>query len=528
MVYLTTLSFIASILYSYVGLNTIKYNKKSKLFRAFFLMTLSMSIWSFAGGFTYLAGNVEEYSFWNKISAFGWCTFEAFALYFVMVLTQNKYVGNLYFKVLIMLPAAISLFMVLFLFGPHINTPPAIEKFFYTGNFLYNFSYLAISIFIIFLWGHKSDSKIQKKQAKIIAVFCAVPFLLNLIFQVILPYLGIITLPNMGQLFALIMLWGIHYSITKYQFLSIPSSLITNELFKELTGMAVLADTNGNIIKANRQICTFLNYDENKIVGVNIKDIIDHEGICMTVKNCEHLNNPVRFSDVTVSFKSGQAIPFKITVIPLHPIPKMTTGLLIIGENKMIEEILKQKNESISELNKELMAVNEILKNKSIRDGLTNFYNHQYINELLEIKLAEAAETKEDLCVLMMDIDNFKRVNDRFGHLAGDRVIIEVANLIRKSIRSNDYVGRYGGEEFIAVLPYTSLEYASQIAERIRLSIQNHDFGIMGLRVTISIGAAQFDDRLPDSLINMADMLLYQAKYNGRNRVENMLAETRV
>lgn len=186
MVYLTTLSFIASILYSYVGLNTIKYNKKSKLFRAFFLMTLSMSIWSFAGGFTYLAGNVEEYSFWNKISAFGWCTFEAFALYFVMVLTQNKYVGNLYFKVSIMLPAAISLFMVLFLFGPHINTPPAIEKFFYTGNFLYNFSYLAISIFIIFLWGHKSDSKIQKKQAKVIAVFCAVPFLLNLIITLVL------------------------------------------------------------------------------------------------------------------------------------------------------------------------------------------------------------------------------------------------------------------------------------------------------------------------------------------------------
>ncbi|HBV68741.1 MAG TPA: hypothetical protein DEF04_11595 [Clostridiales bacterium] len=332
----------------------------------------------------------------------------------------------------------------------------------------------------------------------------------------------------MGQLFALIMLWGIHYSITKYQFLSIPSSLITNELFKELTGMAVLADTKGNIIKANRQICTFLNYDEDKIVGVNITDIIDHEGIGMTVKNCEHLNNPVRFSDVTVSFKSGQAIPFKITVIPLHPISNITTGLLVIGENKMIEEILKQKNESISELNKELMAVNEILKNKSIRDGLTNFYNHQYINELLEIKLAEAAETKENLCVLMMDIDNFKRVNDRFGHLTGDRVIIEVANLIRQNIRSSDYAGRYGGEEFIAVLPYTSLEYASQIAERIRSSIQNYDFGIKGLRVTISIGAAQFDDRLPDSLVNMADMLLYQAKYNGRNRVENILAETRV
>jgi hypothetical protein len=151
MVYLSVLSFIASILYFYAGYNAFKSNRKSELCRIFFYLTLSMTIWSFTWGFIYLAETPAQYSFWNKISAFGWCTFEAIALYFVMLLTENKCMRYWYIRLLILSPAPVFLFMTLFLFGPDIKTSPIIETIFYTCDFIYNFSFLATSIILIFL-----------------------------------------------------------------------------------------------------------------------------------------------------------------------------------------------------------------------------------------------------------------------------------------------------------------------------------------------------------------------------------------
>jgi diguanylate cyclase (GGDEF)-like protein len=189
-------------------------------------------------------------------------------------------------------------------------------------------------------------------------------------------------------------------------------------------------------------------------------------------------------------------------------------------EQKKTEEMLKQNNENIARLNNELVKMNNILENKSVKDSLTNLFNHQYMNEILEAKLQEITKTKENLCLMMLDIDHFKQVNDRFGHLFGDKVLVTVTELIRSNTRSYDYVGRYGGEEFIAVLPNTDLQEAFIIAENIRKSIQDFDYSIDSLKVTISIGVVQYSGEMPHVLINKADMLLYKAKNLGRNRVE--------
>jgi diguanylate cyclase (GGDEF)-like protein len=122
----------------------------------------------------------------------------------------------------------------------------------------------------------------------------------------------------------------------------------------------------------------------------------------------------------------------------------------------------------------------------------------------------------------MLDIDFFKLVNDNYGHQIGDRVLIEVSNQIIKNVRNSDLVGRYGGEEFIVILPDIKSEDAYKLAERIRLSIQEYDFGVSGLKVTISIGLAQRNTEDGKAIINRADNLLYQAKMKGRNRIENI------
>jgi diguanylate cyclase (GGDEF)-like protein/PAS domain S-box-containing protein len=238
----------------------------------------------------------------------------------------------------------------------------------------------------------------------------------------------------------------------------------------------------------------------------------------------ESIKNDKKVNQKEVVFKKrdGSQLPGLVTMLPsIYQGEEVALFCVIdMTEQKRVEETLKQNNENINKLNKELIIMNNVLINKSTKDGLTNLFNHQYINEVLELKVQEAAETKENLCVMMLDIDNFKHVNDRFGHQIGDKVLVTVADLLMKNTRDSDFIGRYGGEEFIVVLPNINRNESIMIAERIRISIQDYDFGVKDLKVTISIGVVQYVDETPNALVNRADMLLYQAKHNGKNRVE--------
>ncbi len=527
MVYLTMLSLTASLLYFFIGFNVIRLYRKSKVCKIFFILTLSLAIWSLPASFLYLAENTVEYAFWNKISAFGWCTFEAIVLYFVMTLTENKLMRHWYIKLLILLPAVIFLYMVLFLFGPNITTAPIIENIFYKGNFLYNFIYSLLGILLIIRWGMRSKSRIQKKQAYIISISSLISFLLILIVETLLPAMGMPKIPSMGQVYSLVMMYGVYCSIHRYQFMSIPTSLITNELFKELTGLAFLLDSQGFIIKANKQLYQLLNYMEDKVIGKHITEIIKHPDIDRIMDNSETIHMTQRFEEVLINSQTGLTIPFKISVIPLKKKSGFQLGLLILGEDirsitnqKKTQAILKQNNENINKLNNELLEMNKKLIQKSNRDSLTNLYNHQYINTILDDLLVQVQKADADICVMMLDIDYFKQVNDNYGHLTGDRVLVTVSEIILKNIRPYDYIGRYGGEEFLVVMPDIKLEEAALISEKIRRSIETHDYEIKDLAVTISIGVAQYTGETSKDLVNKADKLLYQAKTKGRNRYE--------
>ena len=348
MVYLSVLSFLAAALYLQIGITAFLSNKKSWIFRIFLLQTLSFTIWSVASGCIYLAKDVVEYSFWNKIGAFGWCTFEALVLYFVLVFTENKYIKYRFFKCLVLAPAPFFLFMVLFMFGPNIKTSPLIENIFYTGNFLYNFIYLAISIILIMLWGIQSKSQIHKKQSVIIALSSLIPFVLNLLFAQVLPMLGILKTPNMGQIFAIIMFLGVNYAITKYQFMSIPTTQITYELFNELTGLALLMDSQGYIMKANQQVYNLFGYSSEDVIGKHISNIIKNSEISKFMTDFESITDKIQFEDIKILLKSGERIPFDISIVPLRSNSNLLRGILLIGEDiratiRLQDEIEKHK-----------------------------------------------------------------------------------------------------------------------------------------------------------------------------------------
>lgn len=156
-------------------------------------------------------------------------------------------------------------------------------------------------------------------------------------------------------------------------------------------------------------------------------------------------------------------------------------------------------------------------------DGLTQVFNKKYLLDKLESEFLRSRRYCRDLAVIIFDFDHFKKINDQYGHPAGDYILQRTASVIMKNMRKEDIFGRYGGEEFLIVLPETKLANASRLADKLRLLIQSLDYSYqkLSIRVTISCGVAALSQSMQSckELIDQADGALYQAKRGGRNRV---------
>jgi diguanylate cyclase (GGDEF)-like protein len=184
-----------------------------------------------------------------------------------------------------------------------------------------------------------------------------------------------------------------------------------------------------------------------------------------------------------------------------------------------IANLLRLKN-----MHDEISSAKDRLATLAIRDELTELYNYRYLQTRLSEEFKRAERYREPLSCVMVDVDHFKSVNDRFGHDAGDRALREVAVRLRASVREVDVVSRYGGEEFLLLLPSTNFSGALSVAERVWRSIGTAPFelGVHNTRVTASLGVAVFpsrDIKTKDELLKAADRALYQAKHEGRDRM---------
>ncbi len=168
---------------------------------------------------------------------------------------------------------------------------------------------------------------------------------------------------------------------------------------------------------------------------------------------------------------------------------------------------------------KTIESKNRALKELSLRDSMTMLLNHKYSFKRLREELERARRIEYPLSILMIDIDDFKRVNDEHGHLTGDAVIVGIARILTETCRATDVIGRYGGEEFLVIMPDTPLTDAVSLFERIAQAIRNTLFE-NGVHVTVSCGISQYQDESAQALIKKADTALYRAKANGKNRSE--------
>jgi diguanylate cyclase (GGDEF)-like protein len=172
------------------------------------------------------------------------------------------------------------------------------------------------------------------------------------------------------------------------------------------------------------------------------------------------------------------------------------------------------------------------MEQQAINDGLTGIHNHRHFRESLSSTISRAERYGESFCLLMIDLDHFKVVNDTVGHQQGDAVLRAVAAALRDCSRESDYLARYGGEEFVMILPHTELIEARNMAERICEAVRKIDPGVPGLQMSTSVGVASFPESSHDAdgVLGAADAALLRAKASGRNRVcmhaDEVLAQT--
>lgn len=276
--------------------------------------------------------------------------------------------------------------------------------------------------------------------------------------------------------------------------------------------MLCVATTDGMFLKVNQKFVNVLGYSIEELEGENFFKLVHPEDVPSAIEAMKYLEdqhsissfiNRVRCKDGSYKYLEWRSQP---------------NGKYIYASARDITE-KRLKEMTLIQLTEELQRKNEALKTLAITDELTGLYNRHYIDKWIEMEMECSDRHHKPISLIIFDLDHFKRVNDKWGHPVGDEVLKHIAELTQTIIRKSDIVARFGGEEFIILLPKCSANDAAHVAEKVRKHIENNPYGTVGT-VTASFGVSEkkkFESFY--SWYKRTDEALYLAKKGGRNRV---------
>ena len=310
------------------------------------------------------------------------------------------------------------------------------------------------------------------------------------------------------------------YAILRHQLMDL-IPIARSRLIENMSDGVLVLDAQGRIVDINPAMKTFLEGNPASFLGRNISDVIS-----IWNESTEHLLNGLETrTEMRLPHMPSRYLDLRVT--PLYDDDQNLSGRLIIfrdvTDRKEVEKDLRYAMDRMQAQLIEIGLLQSRLREQAIRDALTNLFNRRYLEETLERELARAAREVYPLCIVMMDIDHFKNVNDTYGHEAGDLVLITLAETVTRQSRQGDFVCRFGGEEFVLVMPNISIDVARERVNSLHRTISSLfiTFGRFNLNITMSMGISWYPKHgeTKEDLLRAADRALYAAKNAGRNRV---------
>ena len=279
-------------------------------------------------------------------------------------------------------------------------------------------------------------------------------------------------------------------------------------------GILILDAETGTITDVNPFLIKMLGYSREEFVEKKLWEVGAFKDIEASQEAFAALqrNEYIRYEDLPLRAKSGRLIDVEFV-----------SNVYLVGGEKVIQCNIRDITER-KQAQDALLKSQALLREQSVRDHLTGLFNRRYMEETLERELLRAARKQLSLGIIMLDVDDFKRFNDTCGHAAGDEILRELGSLLLRQVRGEDIACRYGGDEFILILPDASREVTRERAEQIceyakqfRLRFDGQSLAA----VTLSLGVAVFPEHGATStgILRAADAALYRAKHEGRSRV---------
>lgn len=271
-------------------------------------------------------------------------------------------------------------------------------------------------------------------------------------------------------------------------------------------GMAMIRHDTGEFLEVNNALLSYVGYTKAEFLTMSFWDITPREYDFQEQSQIEELNRTGRFGPNEKEYirKDGSRVPIRLYGFKM----------IDVDETEVVWGII----EDIS-LEKSLENERKKLEKLCITDHLTGLYNRPQIEKIMHKEVSRCNRTQMPLSIIIMDIDHFKSINDTYGHAIGDKVLVEIADILKTYTRETDTVGRWGGEEFVIICPDTESAGAMRLAEKMRKAIEEKTIKENG-KTSASFGITQFTNQdSPSSLLVRADKALYDAKKHGRNKI---------
>lgn len=500
---------------------------------ALIFVLVSLAVWSFGYAMITFSTSVADKKFWLRVENIGINSQPVLWLYFVLTYSRRNKLTLWPFVVMFCIIPFIALSFIFsdrwfHLYYASISMvsenggPLVVQRGpWYWAAFFQSYALNIISTLLL-IWRFISFRDIFRRQLGFLIFAVLIPLIVNIGYQLVSNLVPSISAPiDLTPISFTLSIGLISAGIFRTRLLDLVP-IARDVVMEHIPEMVFVVDAHDRVLDANTVAETWIGISRRDMVGKDPMEVFEK---WPQLLHCFLFTERTR-EEVQISENPLQMMEVVVTPLVAEDTGEINGRVILaynITERKLLENELKNTNKALEAKIDEVEFLKERLQEQAIRDPLTGVYNRRFLAEILEKEISKAEREHLPVSVVMMDVDHFKNFNDTYGHKCGDIVLIDLAKYLTDNSRQSDVVCRYGGEEFIILMPGASLQDAYERAEAWRQGYTSKVIEYEGklLTTSFSAGVASFPihGETGEAILHNADHALYQSKSNGRNRV---------